>query len=86
MEKAKRITLTHRKTLAYTRSYTGWSRGDFRGLVSDEKDISAESAAETKASWFYEENVNASRPPGSEEQAFEREKAPYCVTLMRCEK
>jgi hypothetical protein len=82
MEKAKRITLTHRKTLAYTRSYTGWSRGDFRGLVSDEKDVSAESKAQTKASWFYEENVNAGRPSGAEEQTFEREKESYCVTLI----
>ena len=43
--KGKRITLTRRKTLAYTRSYTGWSRGDSRGLVNDEKDVSAEGAA-----------------------------------------
>jgi len=53
----KMITLTRRKALAYTRSYTGWSGGDFRGLVINEKDISAESAPQTKAAWFYEEDV-----------------------------
>ena len=67
MEKAKRITLTHRKTLAYTRSYTGWSRGDFRGLVSDEKDVSAEGAASKETSRFSAENVKSGRPSDSEE-------------------
>lgn len=50
--------------------------------MSDEKDVSAKSAAQTKASWFYEEDVNTGRPSGSEEQTFEREKASHCVTLM----
>jgi hypothetical protein len=78
----KMITLTRRKALAYTRSYTGWSGGDFRGLVINEKDISAESAPQTKAAWFYEEDVNTGRSSRSEEQTIEREKASHCVTSI----
>lgn len=65
--KGNRITLTCRKTLAYTRSYTGWSEGDCRGLVTHEKDVSAESAAQAKAPWFSKEDVNAGGSSDSKE-------------------
>jgi hypothetical protein len=66
--------LTYRKILAYTRSYIVEFKGDCGGLIYYEENISTKSPAEAEETWFYEKNVDKSRAPDSEKQAFEGQK------------